>query len=554
MEGDRSISFLKSVLLPELSPTSIPDDIILNHVPKQEPMTYNVTAVDDSNTGKPVSGIFVFYPNSPNSLLGAYYQLSNVTNTYVFNTTMFTAQELSDNYNYARKTSGLITVRSSTLPAGVYAISGSFNAVTYCGGASEVGLPSYEKVLNVTANNLDKAGNVQVGSGIAILTLPAGYDNTYARLDDRSPSTGPGSTARVRDAQEGLVYTWQVANFNATNLTTWTQIATMNFDCNNACSLVMNVNATYNVLAAITADTTIDFQFQVQALDLTGAEFQQVAFADFTHIIPNGTAIGSYFATIALIGSAPVGDQFLDRPVAALSLQYRAITTIPASVAPVVTLVGNVEAFSAAKSGTQWPISIVSFSGVNSGTVLSVTGVANYELVPNPELAKNVMTTFGKADFAGLQYVKEVFAMRNKLNIRSIWPIDVYRAQEQRFLEICDMNIGREKYHIEAFDWGNLLKIGMNLLPGVADAFLPGSGSVIKGIGGALGLQAASGQPIAASGQPIYAASGQPIYTVAPGNNVLVNAATSGIENLRIAGRKNKKKQASITGKNELIY
>lgn len=553
MEGSKSISFLKSVLLPELSPTSIPDDIILNHVPKQEPMTYNVTAVDDSNTGKPVSGIFVFYPNSPNSLLGVYYQLSNVTNTYVFNTTMFTAQELSDNYNYARKTSGLITVRSSTLPAGVYAISGSFNAVTYCGGASEVGLPSYEKVLNVTANNLDKAGNVQVGSGIAILTLPAGYDNTYARLDDRTPTTGSGSSARVRDAQEGLVYTWQVANANATQVNTWTQIATMNFDCNNACSVVMNVNATYNVLSTLAADTTIDFQLQVQALDLTGSEFLQVAFADFTHTVPSGTTAGSYFATIALIGSAPIGDAFLDRPIAALSLQYRAIGTLPiATVATVFTVVGNVEAFSAAKSGTQWPISIVSFSGVNSGTVLSVTGVANYELVPNPELAKNVMTTFGKADFAGLQYVKEVFAMRSALNIRSIWPIDTYRAQEQRFLEICDMNIGREKYHIEAFDWGNLLKIGMNLLPGVADAFLPGSGSVIKGIGGALGLQAASGQPIAASGQPIYAASGAPIYTVAPGNNVLVNAATEGINKLRVSGKKGKK--AKPAGQSELIY
>jgi hypothetical protein len=460
-----------------------------------------------------------------------HFNYSNNLNQWVFDRAIYTAQDLPQSYNYARKTSQVIYIRSSTLPSGVYALTGTFNAVTYEGAPSEVGLPGYDRILRVTANPADKIGNVLVGSGIAVLTLPASYDIDYIRLSDPSPTTGPGGFCNIHDSQQNLVYYWTEGGPLDQTVTTWTNIGTTNFDANIAAFADLTVLMTYTTTTTPTAAVTSDIQFRISVLDLTGTPFDTIAFGDFTHVIPVGAPLTTT-ASLTITGALPSPGGPLTRAISGVLLQYNVITaaagfTIQANLQTVLT------AFAAATPGVIYPVSIVAYEGVAAGTVISLSGVANYELVPNPALAQNVQTYYADRDPHGMELVKGVFSRRDALGIRSVWRIEDYKAAKMYFEELSDFNIARTKYHIEAFDWGGLLKTGLKFLPGIAssvgDAIIPGSGNVIRGIADSLGgLFSASGEPImyTASGQPV-AASGRPVmYTVAPNTGVLMDAKT----------------------------
>jgi len=526
MEGiQKPNEYLKSVLNPEYGPRSIPDDNVKRHVNRTETITYNITAVDDSNHNAPVSGILIFYPNTPSSLIGVYYRFSNTSQTYLFDTVIFTAQQLSESYNYARKTAGVMHVRSATLPSGVYALTGTFNAATYEGAPSEVGIPSYNHVLQVTSNPMDKVGNVLVGSGITVLTLPASYDIPYMRLQDPSPASA-GGAARIRDSQQNLAYTWAFSYATPLTSTTMIQIGTVNCDSNTVVSIIANLQLSVVISSTQSTAVPLVYNFQFSALDLTGAVVGVVCFSQFTYNIPAGTTAGTFTPGEIIAGTLPIGANFLNRPIAAVAFSYQLVTptTIPAGI--VVTLnplQTEITAHSAAMPGTQYPISIVAFEGVASGTVISIAGVANFELVPNPMLARNLVTYYGSPNSHEMDYLKTIMANRDRLGIRSVWKTsDYYDMKNTLFEELLVPQIVREKYHIEAFDWGKLFKIGAQLLPGISDAIIPGSGNLVGGIAqGLSGLMSASGTPISASGMPI-AASGQPVgQTVAQNVGVL---------------------------------
>jgi hypothetical protein len=521
MNTGTGAKFLSSILMPEGSPQSIPDDNVRRHVVRQETVTANIIPIDDTHAGAGVDGILVFYPNTPSSLIGVHYMKSNATGQYNYQSTIFTAQELAGSYNYARKSSGIIYVRSATLPSGVYALTGTFNAVTYEGAPSEVGLPTYNAVLRVTSNPMDKVGNVLVGSGIAILTLPATYDLPYLRLQDPSPSTI--GAARIRDSQQNLVYTWETPTNNVVvvNDTAVHSVGTVNFDCNTLLTLECNLSLEVVIPATTTTAFTYSINIIFNALDLAGAIIAPITTYQLDHFFPMGTPDSYVSYQGSITASLPVGSSFMPRPVAAIQLAYQQVTTLNAQASQALIQPSSVilTSHSAGSPGSMFPVSIVAYSGVASGTVVSVAGVANYELIPNPALAQNVETYYGKRDPHGMDYVKAVMASRDRLGIRSVWKLEDYKNARPFFEELLEPEIGRSKYHIEAFDWGNLLKVGAQLLPFISNAIVPGTGAPVAGITqGLTQLFSASGAPIAASGNPIG--------PVAENTGVLVNAAS----------------------------
>nr|WLQ25864.1 VP2 [Infectious bursal disease virus] len=170
-------------LMPTTGPASIPDDTLEKHTLRSETSTYNLTVGD---TG---SGLIVFFPGFPGSIVGAHYTLQSNGN-YKFDQMLLTAQNLPASYNYCRLVSRSLTVRSSTLPGGVYALNGTINAVTFQGSLSELTDVSYNGLMSATANINDKIGNVLVGEGVTVLSLPTSYDLGYVRLGDPIPAIG----------------------------------------------------------------------------------------------------------------------------------------------------------------------------------------------------------------------------------------------------------------------------------------------------------------------------------------------------------------------------
>jgi len=503
--------YLASVLMPSIGPKSIPDDNLRRHVCKQETITYNITAANDASTAMPVKGILVFYPNTPSSLIGVHYRYSNLNSIYVYDTSIFTAQQLASSYNYARKSAGILYVRSSTLPSGVYALSGTFNAATYEGAPSEVGLPDYNTVLRITNNPMDKAGNVLVGTGIAVLTLPASFDIPYMRLQDISPTTSAG-LARIRDSQQNLIYTWTIPAGTPLTSSTLVTLGTMNSDSNTAVTVTANITINVVLAGSISAASLV-YNFQFTALDLTGAAIAIIAQSQFTYNIASGQAAGTYTPGETIYGTLPVGNNFLGRPVAAIGFSYNLVSpgTVPTfATVTLGVLHVDVTSHSGAMPGTQYPVTIVAYEGVAAGTTISISGVANYELIPNPVLAQNIETYYGKPSQADMAYLKAVMARRDNLQLRTVQPIEDYKAAFGFYKELSNMHVGRTKFHIEAFDWGKLFQIGKQLLPAVvpaiSDAIIPGSGgiaSMLTNLG--TSMISASGSPISASGSPIAA-------------------------------------------------
>lgn len=495
------VPYLESLLKPDsVAPVSIPDDNVRRHTLRQETITNNIIAPASGN------GAIILYPNTQSSLIGVSY-FENTPGNLTYDQPITVAQQLDETYDYARKSTQVVYVRSATLPAGVYALTGTFNAVTYEGALSEIGVPSYNTLLQSTANPMDKVGNVLVGSGVLALTLPASYDLPYIRLSDRAIASGL-AVSRYRDAQNDLVVTPFVNSGSVTSsggAQNTGVISTTNIDGN------IGVQANLIVAGTLTFPTA----------PAAGAAYR----ARIQYLGPGGEVIATFLGvpqtlTIALsqrVSSVlnityPNADLLLDRPIVAVRMGW-----IVEANALVTTLTFNTEdnfsgilrSYSAATPGVQYPVTIIRYSGVSAGSVISVSGVANYELIPNPELARNVPTSYGRRDPRGMEYIKAVMANRDALGIRSIWTINDYREKMSLLSEIASYN-SSESTEAMAFGLKDILNIIRMGLP-FADAILPPPITNLVGAGmdAVEHVFGASGKPYAASGMP-FAATRRP--------------------------------------------
>ena len=157
----RYSDFVASVIDPSKGPVSAPDDINQEHVLRQETVTSNVTV------GASRGGIFVLYPNHPTNLIGAHYTVSGSTIT--FEHLLKTAQELPQSFNATRKVQQVIQLLNTTVPAGSFALSGTFNAVEFQGSLSEVDSIKYNLILSINTDPVKKIGNIPCGQGIAVI-------------------------------------------------------------------------------------------------------------------------------------------------------------------------------------------------------------------------------------------------------------------------------------------------------------------------------------------------------------------------------------------------
>nr|YP_052865.1 VP2 protein [Blotched snakehead virus] len=398
------IRYLNSLLVPETGSTSIPDDTLDRHCLKTETTTENLVAALGG------SGLIVLFPNSPSGLLGAHYT-KTPQGSLIFDKAITTSQDLKKAYNYARLVSRIVQVRSSTLPAGVYALNGTFNGVTYIGSLSEIKDLDYNSLLSATANINDKVGNVLVGDGVAVLSLPAGSDLPYVRLGDEVPSSAGVARCSPSDRPR---------HYNANNKqvqvgTTDTKTNGFNIDATTPTEVTVDMQ-----IAQIAAGKTLTVT--VKLMGLTGAK---VASRSET-VSGNGGTF--HFSTTAVFGETEI-----TQPV--VGVQVLAKTNgdpiVVDSYVGVTVHGGNMP-------GTLRPVTIIAYESVATGSVLTLSGISNYELIPNPELAKNIQTSYGKLNPAEMTYTKVVLSHRDELGLRSIWSIPQYRDMMSYFREVSD--------------------------------------------------------------------------------------------------------------------
>jgi hypothetical protein len=467
--------YLRSLLDPKSGPAYIPDDLLMMCKTRSEPITTNVTAPASGQ------GLFVFYPNNPTGLVGHHYIFNIATSNYVYDGVtgaIRTAQSLRDNYNFGRLVSQLVEVRSSTLPAGVYALNGTFNAVTVYEGLSELSSTgiTYNSILQSTTEILDKVGNVLVGDGVAILTLPNSFDLPFARFNDISPTAySSGGVA----AFGGSV----IASDNNSQITTiagsWPSLPagatlplfTQNVDSTNQIEITGQLSI--QAAAALATPTTV---LQVEILDAFGGVI--VTNSVVARIPPLAAAVPAVVPFSYMVPSSFYTTS--SQPVAAVRFSF-ATNNLVAGTSLAIN--GRINAINAAYPGVNYPITVVAYQGVAQNTQITISGVANYELLPNALLKRNLDVSYAPYRKKEMAYVKAIMAMRQRLELRTVQPIPEYRSKLALYHELASL----DQHNLAmAFDWGDLIRGLKNIASPILSTFFPLASPLIGAAGNAI--------------------------------------------------------------------
>jgi hypothetical protein len=444
-------NYLRSVLIPEEGPVPMPDDAFIQKYTKQESVTYNMPA---ANSG---TGVIILYPNHPTSLIG-YHYVWNGVDRYIFERGLYTAQTLKDSYDYARRVSQVVKVFSNTISTTNFSLSGTFNAVTSVGTITEI--PNlntaflYNGILANTVNPLDKLGNGLLSKGVACLSLPAAFGEPMTRLGDRSPGSvtvgNENDTVNaISDDSQSLEYEWTGRNVGfvvAANTQTTVFQGTKNIDSSAGLNLQYNL-----ILSNIVAANNVNVNIQFTILDPFGNTIAVDGWSGL-YVANAGQQISVTWAR-----SYNTSNNALAGPVGAIETLVR-ITPTLAIAAGSLGLSSTFKAQVGARKGVNQPIQFITYSGLTANAVITVSGVSNFEMLPNPTLRQNLPVTAARGDIQELQYLRDVMNSRKMFGIRSIYHLDDYEAMKPYFAEIADVTIHEKALAYSGSDFIAMLK------------------------------------------------------------------------------------------------
>nr|UDL09422.1 polyprotein [porcine birnavirus] len=481
---NRVVPFLKSLLLPAAGPASIPDDTLEKHTLRSETSTYNLMV------GPTGSGLLVFFPGFPGSIVGAHYTWQQ-EGKYKFDQMLRTAQSLPANYNYCRLVSRSATIRSSTLPGGVYALNGTINAVTFQGSLSELTDISYNGLMSASANINDKIGNVLVGDGVTVLSLPTSYDLPYVRMGDPIPGTFAlkDGAATCDSSDRPRIYTVHVSSGGTITQTQQEKDKVQLFNVN------IDAMTSFSTSGALEFTTTLEDQsieLELVYYGLGGEVVHRTQMAD-------GTPITRGVTNIVNLSSTVTTDE-ISQPITSVTLML----TMDGTDAKSLTIFGSMtfSVHGGNYPGSLRPVTMVAYEKVAAGSVLTISGVSNFELIPNPELAKNLSTDYGRFDPQAMNYTKLVLSERDRLGIRTVWSTKEYLSLKDYLLEVTDL--GSPLKIAGAFGFKDLIrairKVAVPIISTIFPTAAPLATAIGEGVDQLIG-QAASGKARAASGK-----------------------------------------------------
>jgi len=434
--------YVDSIIDPANHVVDIPDDIMRLHTKRQETVTYNLSIADSGE------GFIAVWPNNPTYVVGAHYTKDTTTGLYVFDRILQTAQDLGLHYDYGRKVSQILTAKSTTLPSGVYALNGTINVVRFEGTLSEIGTFDYDKILSTTTNFLDKKGNIPIGTGAAVLSLPQGFNNPYLRMSDPTPSATM-NVGNVNNGDANLTYNINMGPIPITSVPAGTPVtlltATFNVDILVGCHTQMSGALYLNVPGA----DNVEVEMQVRYLGISGNEVSQykggMVMGDSNYV---RYSLGALTANLDGNVTTP-REPIVAMEVTLVATNSQAGSSI--SSTGDISVIVNPENSSAV--GYMSPTVIIAYQGAVPKSVLTVAGVSNYELIPNPGLQKNLELTYGDYIEHDLTYAKHLLSRRNEFKLRSVMDMGEYAQLVANSGVYSDYNVSAE-----SFDFGSLLK------------------------------------------------------------------------------------------------
>lgn len=466
----RFSKYLRSMLLPATGPASIPDNITRLHSTHSETVTSNIQSPTSKN------GLFLIYPNHPGKLIG-YHYFDNGGGQYEYERTITTAQDLELAYDYGRKVSQIIKIFSSTVPGGSFNVNGTINAVRVDGTVTEIeniASPAtlYGTMLASTSSSSDKIGDVSVVSGVGVLSIPTAFNNPYRRFQDATPATlalGSLDYAYVDDGTSDLVYKTQVSRTPIA--TTGTLVTLLDHQFNVDSTGGIDVGIELLLTGTFAGATTVVHQTIVEFIDPFGTVLVQNVYGESWDM--NVLAVNYSDFILATLpedySTGPLGSVRIQVQLVDNGLHVTAGTIIATITARVPT---------GAMIGVNNPVVLCAYQNVQSGSTITVSGVSNFELIPNPELRKNLTLTYPQYDPDEMDYVERIVGNRELINLRSVYDYRKYTEDQPLYEELC--SVGSHSY-AKAFGWGDILgSIKDKFLPAVWGGVKDTAGDVLK--------------------------------------------------------------------------
>lgn len=488
----RSSAYMKSLMAPEDYLASIPDDIARRHMQRQLAISSSLPIRDDVPGLDKTSGMIIANMLTPGSNIAAWYGVDVASGKYKFIRYIKVSQELTDNYNYSRHVSGILTYQNASLSATGVVLSGTFNSITYDNNLSELNIDQvtastfYDEILGTQANPYDQVGSVMASNGVVNLALPNGFNVPYTRLGDPIPVTSPvaGIAAYARDDSESInydVFVPDVALADAQNL----EIFRAKIDqWDGSVEIDNDIQMKLTFTDPVVTELTV--AIEIQLLDLVG----------------NTTDSRTYYQTFVRSATSEVNVSLsplmifnTTQPISGVALS---IINGGGGTLDVSSVNSSIKVPNGSRIGVNTPITLNCYSGIAVNTQMVVKGVKNYELVPNPNLMKTATVSYPKYDEKEMEYVRQILYRRDVFGLRSVMPLSYYYASKPQWVEMGELD---KNEYAEAFDGGTILRGLKAIAAPMINTFLPGVGGMVNSVMDSLIPNAAGGSPMAAGGK-----------------------------------------------------
>jgi hypothetical protein len=437
-----------------------------NYVLKKLVLNYD-TRVDSEGRGA-----FLIYPQTTSSL-----KIVHMAYTLATNSRMrvvdrgYLSQDISTRYDKVKHLSSEFKFASGTIPAGVFALSGTYAATVLfnpyidlpsVGGSSVLGeVLSIGNVPALTADNYNKIVGFKSTDSLIINTISESVDQPALRSNDSSPTTlvypnglfdaDVSNVARYMDNQKDITLRQQIRTAayggtftNAGNFEIAT--GTVNVPCPNG---RMDVTVDFAPFSGfIDVPTVTSFVIQLTLVVFDEARNEMGSYTK-NHVQQFDNNVGG---EVFLPGNSTNQNfivdtrDFGDNLVKGISqVAYKLKFTFILAGGGAVTVANaawqinsKIDCINAGFIGESYPVVILAYDNFTEDSQILVSGIQNLQLKPNSDLAQDIPTNPSSIDVDAYEQWSRIYSKAYELGFRGLYNETAYREWQKEMFHFIN--------------------------------------------------------------------------------------------------------------------
>lgn len=368
-----------------------------------KPCVLKMTTIGNTFRSDGNSGLIVYTPNSP------YVQCTRyryVNNRFIFESVITPDEDLSLNYTWYRNCSSGIMLKSSTVSAGNFTVSGSVNVVCVQ-QLPDINALTFDTLIAYRQDEYGVRVQVPIQDGVACIT-PVDESHEYNTWDTPSAMSLDQAASSTTTISGDITF------------------------ANNSDNMLMATGKLINNFGTTKTTVHVDISRLPNGIDISGAWnfYLEASYDDQTVVRTT-----HYYQQLTSFAGYPHQQQTVqfdsfwrsDRPIIKMALGvYVGFVSAPPAMAVHIEGHMSVANLTINKRGVQGPAFLIAWSGVDINNQIVVSSVQNYQVVPNAELYRNVKTSVpSTSSFSDV--ADYIAAKKHLLNFRTVYTLPEYK-------------------------------------------------------------------------------------------------------------------------------